>query len=88
MRYEEICIELFIFNLMSCTATRIIVTRSVSAFRNDEGVVVNVNFVDYMTGKPTSFCRGTFGLGLSKNSDMEGVIRMVVKQIKKLFSKY
>lgn len=56
-----------------------------SANQTEEEAVVSVNFVDYMTGKPVASCRGAWGVGISKNSDMNGAINRVIKQIKKLF---
>lgn len=55
--------------------------------RIDEGAVVTVNFIDYMTGRPVASCRGVFGLGFDKGGDLRGAIKRVSKQISETFPK-
>lgn len=54
-----------------------------AATQNDTESVVSVNFVDYITGKPIASCRGAFGFGLGRNSDMRVAIKRLGQQIKK-----
>ena len=48
-------------------------------------VIVTVNFIDYMTGRPVASCRGAFGLGLDYSGDLKGAIKRVAKQIAETF---
>ncbi|OKZ30007.1 MAG: hypothetical protein BHV79_16245 [Bacteroides uniformis] len=50
-------------------------------------VIVTVNFIDYMTGRPVASCRGAFGLGLDYSGDLKGAIKRVAKQIAETFPK-
>ncbi len=55
--------------------------------QTDDGVIVTVNFIDYMTGRPIVSCRGAFGLGISQSGDLKGAINQVAKQISETFPK-
>lgn len=56
-----------------------------SATQSDEESVVSINFIDYVTGRPVASCRGSFGLGISREHDMNVAIDNVLEQVKKLF---
>lgn len=53
--------------------------------QNGEEVIVTVNFIDYMTGRPVASCRGAFGLGLDHAVNLKGAIKRVAKQISETF---
>ena len=55
--------------------------------QNNDGAIVTVNFIDYMTGRPVASCRGAFGLGLDNAGDLKGAIKRVAKQISETFPK-
>ncbi len=56
-----------------------------SATQTDDEAIVSVNFVDYMTGRPVASCKGEFGMGLDKDDDLDGAVKKVGSEIKKLF---
>ena len=55
--------------------------------QNNKEVIVTVNFIDYMTGRPVASCRGAFGLGIDHAADLNGAIKRVAKQISTTFPK-
>lgn len=51
----------------------------------DEGTIVTVNFIDYLTGRPVVSCQGSYGLGMDYSGDMKGSIKLVAEQIAATF---
>lgn len=46
----------------------------ISTNQESEQSIVNVNFVDYMTGKPMASCRGVSGVGLYKKKELMNAV--------------
>jgi hypothetical protein len=56
-----------------------------SATQSEEESIVSINFVEYLTGRSVASCRGAFGLGWTKEQDMDIAVNNVLEQMKKLF---
>lgn len=56
-----------------------------STSQSEDESVVSLNFTSYRTGKPLTSCRGTYGLGWSKENDMSVATKKTFEQMKKLF---
>ncbi len=53
--------------------------------QQDDETVITINFIDYMTGKPIASCRGAYGWGMDKESDFNGAMERVARQIQNTF---
>lgn len=57
----------------------------IAATSNNDESVVNVSFLDYMSGKPIVTCRGADQMGFGRQGRMNWAIDKVIEQIKQVW---